>query len=364
VLALVALALLGLGVWQAAGTFANPDARQRLADNLSTEAFIAGRTTLTLNDIMAHSLPADAWLRAAGGVLRWQAFGSGGPQVRPGCDGWLFLTEELRPWPGAEASLEARAAGLLRIAAELRERGIALLVAISPDKAAIQAEQLCGAPYATESRQRTAAFTARLIAGGITPVDLPGLLRAVAPAEPLYFRTDTHWNARGAGLAAQAIAAAARPLPLRRSSGFAARPAASEAEGPGDLLRLMGLDSVPDRLRPRADLWRPPQSLTPEPATDPGLLDDDAAATPEVVLIGSSFAMNGGFLPQLQAALGAPVASFAQAGGGFAGSAMRYFASPAWRETPPKLIIWEVLGRSLTVPASPAERAFLADGLR
>ena len=103
--ALAAIALLLWGLGQGIAALADPASRQRLAETLTWEAFLAGRTAGAINHVMAHALPADPWLRAAGGLLRWGLFRSGGPQVAVGCDGWLFLTEELRPWPGAQAAM-------------------------------------------------------------------------------------------------------------------------------------------------------------------------------------------------------------------------------------------------------------------
>ncbi|RYJ01194.1 MAG: cell division protein FtsQ, partial [Acetobacteraceae bacterium] len=160
--ALAAIALLLWGAGQGIAALADPASRQRLVESLTWEAFLAGRTAGAINHVMAHALPADPWLRAAGGLLRWGLFRSGGPQVAVGCDGWLFLTEELRPWPGAQAAMAARAAALGRIAAALRERGITLVVAITPDKARVNPERLCAARTSAQAGRRHAEATTLL----------------------------------------------------------------------------------------------------------------------------------------------------------------------------------------------------------
>jgi alginate O-acetyltransferase complex protein AlgJ len=351
---LFALAWLGFGAWQGFSALRSQAAEARLAPTLNREALWAGRTAGAVNHIMAHELPVDPVLRGAGGLLRWGVFGSGGPQARVGCDGWLYLTEELRPWDQAEAAMAERAQGLVRLQRALAARGITLLVAITPDKARIHPEHLCGAPLSAQARGRHAAFTALFEAAGGTQVETLAPLLAARTGGDLWLRTDSHWNQRGAALVAQRIAAAARPLPLERPGHFStlrSRPAPVA----GDLLRIMNLDMLPDPWRPAPDLVAPARTTAPE-ATG-GLLDE--APAPQIVLLGSSYSLNGNFHGALQEALGAPVANFAQAGGGFAGSALRYFASPAWRENPPKLIIWEVLERALPQPLSAEERAFL-----
>ncbi len=143
---------------------------------MTLDAFLAGRTAGTVNTAMAHDLPIGPVLSAAGGVWRWRVFGSGGPQVSVGCDDWLYLTEELRPWPGAEAAMQARVAGLRRVSAGLTAQGVALLIAVVPDKARIQTATACGVPYSAQSRARFAAFTALL--DGLKVVNLDAVFAA------------------------------------------------------------------------------------------------------------------------------------------------------------------------------------------
>lgn len=350
VLAWVMTALLALGVWQAVGAIAVPASWQRLRADLGWGAFLSGRTTRTLNHIMAFDLPADAALREAGGVLRWNLFGSAGAAVRPGCAGWLFLTEELRPWPTGDADLAARAAGVVRLAARLRGQGVRLVVAVSPDKAQVEAGRLCGAPYSAQSAGRLARFTALLAAGGVAAVDLLTPLRT----GDTYLRSDSHWTPEGAGLAARAVAAAVGTAGLARTDGIRTT-VGGAAPRAGDLLRLMSLERAPARLRPSSDVVAMAETVVP--TAEGGLLDETAAL--EIVLLGSSFSLNGDFDGQLQQALGARVANFAKAGGGASGSAIGYFGSAASRESRPRVVIWEILGRGLTQPIDAAERTFL-----
>ena len=349
--------LLAWGGWQGIAALSTPQAEQRLRPTLNMDAFLGGRFAAAINYVMAHNLPVDPYVRAAGGYLRWRLFNSGGPQVRVGCHDWLFLTEELRPWAEASAAMAERVAGLARIRERLAAQNITLLVTIVPDKARVHAEQLCGAPHSAQAAGRHAELVAAFTAGGITPIPLLEPLRALAAQGPAYFRTDTHWNQEGAALAARQIAAAARSLDFNRPGGFTTRFAEAWSNGPGDLLRLMGLDIMPDGWGPAVDRQR--LATTAAPATAPGgLLDDDAA--PQVALIGSSYSLNANFHGFLQEALGAAVTNLAQAGGGFAGAARTYFAGATFREAPPRLIIWEVLERGMVQPVGAEERAFLA----
>ena len=348
----VLVAGFGLGV----ATLASPGPMRQMGQALSLHAFLGGETAETVNHAMAHDLPVGGALSAAGGVLRWRLFGSGGPQVTVGCHDWLYLTEELRPWPGSQASMRARADALHQVAKDLAAQGIALQIVLVPDKRRVEQQDACGVPYAAQASDRYAAFLGML--GGLRVVDLLAAYGGIR--NQLYYRTDTHWNQDGAVVAAAATAAATdadigRDRPFHTEYG-------PEADRAGDLLRLMSLENVPDdlpiKLRPLPDREAPATTKEANPpAASGGLLDD--APVPEVILLGSSYSVNANFLGALEAALSAPVGQFAQAGGAFWLAARDYFRSPAFHETPPKLIIWEVPERVVNQPVTDEEAAFL-----
>lgn len=354
--AVLVIAILLWGLSEGVRAIALPAAQQRLQPTLNGEAFLGGRTAAAINHIMAHNLPIDPWARAAGGLFRWGLFRSGGPQVRVGCDGWLFLTEELRPWPDADAIMAERVDALARIRDRLAAQNIALIVAVVPDKARVHGDRLCGAPLSAQSAARYDRLVAALEAKGLASVPLLQPLRALAARQDAYWRTDTHWNQDGAAVAAQAIAARAQGVNIDRPGGFTTTRDAALTPGPGDLLRLMGLDILPDGLRPPID--RQHLAHTSEPETAGGLLDD--AGAPQVALIGSSYSVNANFHGALQEALGAKVTNLARAGGGFSGAASDYLAGATFRESPPRLIIWEIPERVISQPITPEEREFLA----
>lgn len=351
--AVALLAILGVGAWQAISAIATPQAHRRLTATLNVEALLGGRTAAAVNHVMAHDLPMDGVLRAAGGVLRWVVFGSGGPQVWPGCAGWLYLTEELRPWPGGETAMARRAALLAGVSQRLADQGIALRVVVVPDKSRMLPGLRCGAPYSAQAEARLAGFGAALSNAGVAQVDIaPALAEAAA-----WYRTDTHWNQYGARHAAGAIAAA-MPEDLARGVQFRTLSASVETNGPGDLLRLMSLDRVPDALRPRPDRVWIETTVAEQAVESDSILDE--TPVPEVVLVGSSFSVNANFHGALQEALRAPVGNLAKAGGGFAGAVRDYLGSPAWRETPPQLVIWEFPERVLMQPLNVDDAALAA----
>ena len=341
----------GLGV----ATLSQPGPQRRLAETLTPGEFMGGHTAAAVNYAMAHDLPIGNVLSAAGGILRWRVFDSGGPQVTVGCDGWLYLTEELRPWPGSNAAMQARADTLHRIAKDLAAQDIALQVVLVPDKVRVEQAYACGVPYSAQSQGRYDTFSKML--AGLPVVDVLATYSGVR--SPLYYRTDTHWNEDGAAIAAAATAAAS-DAPVARDRPFSTA-YGPEADRAGDLLRLMSLDHVPDLiipLRPLPDRERPATTTETNPPADTGGLLDDAPV-PEIALVGSSFSVNANFQGALEQAFSAPIGQFAEAGGAFWGSARDYFRSPAFKETPPKLVIWEIPERVVNQPIGAEEAAFL-----
>lgn len=316
-------------------------------------SFLDGRVTAEIADTLAKTpLPSGSASLERG--ASWLAVGDLGPRVRRGCPDWLFLADELTPHAGGDAALRARAGDVAQVRARLAAQGIELLVAAVPDKTRIAAGELCGLyrPPAFDGRLR--AWNDALHAAGVRTVDLESALRRV-PA-PAFLRTDTHWNEAGAQAAAGAIAAAARALPSA-SEALQPRQAFVIARGEpepqeGDLVRLAGIDWLPVRLLPAPDM-EPRTTFTPlaGAAAAPGA--DDLfgdADLPRVALLGTSYSRNSNFVPFLEAALQTRVANFARDGGDFAGAAHAYFKSGEFRDTPPRLVIWEIPERSLQQP--------------
>lgn len=145
----------------------------------------------------------------------------------PGTDGWLFLRAELRhlgvgPFWGADAAKVSRAKpeqadpapAIVDFAKQLRERGIALVLAPVPCKAAIYPDKL-GVAASGRVDAADREFLAVLAGQDVPVLDLADAFRAAqadAAAGPVYCRTDTHWSPRGCEVAAAAIAARIRAL--------------------------------------------------------------------------------------------------------------------------------------------------------
>jgi alginate O-acetyltransferase complex protein AlgJ len=288
--------------------------------------------------------------------LAWLALRDWGPRVREGCSGWLFLADELEPHAaGAEAAAQ-RARIAARVRERLARRGIALEIVAVPDKSRIESGALCGLARPAGSEARLARWVEALRGEGVDALDLTPVL-ARLPGER-YYRTDTHWNEAGAEAAAHALAQALRRHGVAGTGVAPPALAPRTVARPGDLVRLAGLDALPAALRPADDV----AELRDVPAA--AAAGDDlfaASAAPQVVLVGTSYSRTSNFAPFLARHLGGQVANAAKDGGDFDGAARAWLASAGLRDTPPRVLVWEVPERVLEAPLTAAERRWLAE---
>lgn len=327
-----------------------------LSGPVTRAAFLDGQTMRGIADALARApqprLAADA-ARAA----NWLLLRDLGPQVRQGCPGWLFLADELTPHEGAADHMAQRAAMVAQVHQALGRDGIRLLVAVVPDKSRVAHTHLCSLQRGTALQGRVAAWAALLQDAGVPMLDLDATLAAMqAHGEGAFFRTDTHWTEDGAQRAAEAVALAVRahgwsPEPVQEYDAVREAPAAR----PGDLVRLAGIDKLPTRWQPAPETARAARFTQRSAAEEDDLFGD--AQLPRTVLMGTSFSRTSGFAGFLAGALHTPVVNFGRDGGNFSGGAAAYFQDPAWRQTPPRLVIWEIPERTLQRPIAATERA-------
>ena len=319
---------------------------------VSWRAFARGEMTSNLSEFLKHHIPFADGLVTADRVIGWLVVGDLGPRVREGCDGWLFLIDELEIHRDGDAAFRFRLRIIDAVAKFLQRRGIALLIVPVPDKSRVEATQLCGIRRPKLLGGRLEQFTSRLQENKIRFVDIYGALAALGGER--YYRTDTHWNEPGARRAAEEIAASLQHLKLAPASKESFRVITEPPhERIGDLIHLAGLDHVPWPLRPRGDL-EAPSRIEQKTTREVGPFDD--IPPPEVVVIGTSFSRRANFTQFLSLLLGAPVANMAKDGGGLVTAALAYFSNPAFTETPPRVVIWEIPERILDNPITKSEQ--------
>ncbi|HWB47590.1 MAG TPA: hypothetical protein VG651_00655 [Stellaceae bacterium] len=326
------------------------------AKDLTVAAAADGATAAAVAHLLQKANPLEGPLVTVDRVTAYLATGDLGARVRRGCGNWLFLTDELELHADRAANTAKRLKIVEQVAAYLKRRNIGLAVVPVPDKSRIEAAELCGVERTAAIAGRLADFEKRLAASGVGVVDLLAPMNAAGGER--YYRTDTHWNERGARAAADAIAGQLRQVGLAPGQKAEFKVTKEpERERVGDLIRLAGLDRVPYPLRPRGD-EEAPTVIEQSAAANVGLLDETPA--PELAVVGTSFSRRANFVPFLSLALGAPVDNRAEDGGGVTNAAITYFAKPEFHKTPPRAIVWEIPERMIEEPVAASDEAWAA----
>jgi alginate O-acetyltransferase complex protein AlgJ len=314
-----------------------------------------------------RTTPLAAWLGQRQRELAWIILDDLGPRVRQGCPGWLFLTDELTIHPQGAEHAKARAHLALTVQRALQARDQRLLIAVVPDKTRVEQDHLCELkrPARLASRYQDWIASLGVLGMEVIPLDQP-LLEVKAALGSAYDRTDTHWRWEGAEAAAQTIAARLRAL------GFKPQPERLYQHhlGPiqprwGDLVRLAGLNELPEDLRPPPDevaglhFEALPQAHAQVEEITADILFGEHAAT-RVTLVGTSFSRNASFADFLAEALHTDLGNLAKDGGGFAQS-MLTFVTQDLNKTGSGWVIWEIPERVLEEPLSQAEQALAVE---
>lgn len=351
------LAGLSLSLFMAAGLMSSGwllihDQNQWLPTRVSSEQIMQGEVTHRISrELSRAELPRQAADLERG--ASWLLLNDSGPRVRQGCPGWLFLADEMTINQHAELNAQTKAQAVIDLQQTLAKHGIHLLVAVVPDKSRIAVTELSPLRRPQALQGRIQAWTTRLEQAGVANVDLTSTLSPLGAAA--YLRTDTHWSEIGAKAAADVIAQRVKALMIDATPHKAFDVSTAEiARRPGDLVRLAGIDWLPLKWQPAAENVAATQisERAEEAVVGSDNLDDllGDANLPNVALIGTSFSHNSSFAGFLQLALGAPIGNFAKDGGEFSGAAKDYFDSPAFKQTPPRLIVWEIPERDLQTP--------------
>ena len=167
------------------------------------------------------------WSRLNADLLR----SSPEEQVILGRDDWLFFAPTLPDYTGqslSEAELDAVAAHLEQIQAEAESRGARFLFTVAPNKNSLWPQAMPNAYPDRHEESTLVRLLPYLEQHGVHYADLFSL--------PMpYYRTDTHWTAEGAAMAADRLLAA-----LGRESAYASGPFLKGQEPiSGDLYEML-----------------------------------------------------------------------------------------------------------------------------
>lgn len=293
---------------------------------------------------------AGRWLDA----LRYRLLGDLGPQVREGCPGWLFYRDGLEPSPGHSGAFAQRLVLMRSWAAQLRAKGVPLLVVTVPDKSRVETEHLCGLSRSPAMQAYQRDWQRALGEANVPFVDA---LKELKDLPQAFYRTDVHLGPAGADALANEIAA----LSLARLGGkgtqkFTETPGPAPGARMGDLIVLAGLEKAGEGWRPQLEQVG---SERIEPVHTEGLLEEGPAA--EVLLLGDSNGLRSQFAARLGRDLGREVWNQSQDGGYFSGAMLAGLARRAYWPSSLRLVIWQFSELSLSLPLSPQEAQALAN---
>lgn len=176
-------------------------------------------------------------------ITAWSALNARGLQssitedVVLGTDGWLYFADTLPDYVGLDPMTDREifsAARNLSLMAEYCEsQGARFLFTVAPNKNSLYWSNMPGLTLPSARKPHDAKRLQEALAGqGVGYLDLFALFRA--QEETLYFKTDSHWNGKGAALAADAVNEA-----LGRSSDYFAGPFSQEKVHKGDLYDML-----------------------------------------------------------------------------------------------------------------------------
>lgn len=337
-----------------------------------------GSPPVTLNGVMsgrwadqkAKSLQEDSpivwWLRGNWNEARYHAGVMTSARLHFGKEEWLFGAATVRPRSAAFVRLAGvRQARLVQVRDFLREKGVALLVAVIPNKVRIYPSQAFDdGVLPRELAGEYQEFLDELSDLQIPAVDLAVPMRAAAAGLvgqddefQLYYRRDTHWRPGGALVAARAIAASIETKfgDLLSDRLPTALNGPSSRRTVGDLTSSLGMLSY---VRAGQDGKRYSVALsmlTDELAEErqyygvdvvtaerriPVLGDDDSA---EIVHVGTSFALDNGRVA-ISYALGRPTRAFITPGASGI-LPLRDALAAIQAGLRPKLVLWEIVER-------------------
>lgn len=154
-----------------------------------------------------------------------------------GEDGWLYFADTLPDYAGLDPMTDreifsaARNLGLISEYCE--SQGARFLFTVAPNKNSLYWSNMPDLTLPAARKPHDAKRLAEELAGqGVNYLDCFALFRG--QEETLYFKTDSHWNGKGAALAADAVNDA-----LGRSSGYFAGPFSQEEVHKGDLYDML-----------------------------------------------------------------------------------------------------------------------------
>jgi alginate O-acetyltransferase complex protein AlgJ len=312
---------------------------------------LQGRATLQMEKTYRDKLFFKDVALNTFGAARYLAFGEGRKGVVIGKDGWLFSSEELQNPDNASELLTAHLDEIRKVQSAVRQSGGHLIVALVPEKVDIYANELGSNAEFNKGDLSYGAARAAIMAQNIIVPDIRTDMMSAKTNTAMFLHTDTHWTPDGAMVGANAIGASAAPMELPQTGNFKVEPAAS-IKVDGDLMRYVMLGPIRQAAGYAPEVIKQ-YNLKEDvaPSSESADLFGDAAIS--VALVGTSYSANENwdFAALLKAKLNSDVLNVAELGKGPFLPMTAYLASDSFRNTPPKLVVWEIPMRYLAMPS-------------
>ena len=181
-------------------------------------------------------------------------------RVVVGADGWLYFSDTVPDYTGegrfTDEQLELITENLSAVAEAHVRRGARVFVAVIPNKNSVYPQHMPARYRMRDGEGNIALLKSACEALPVTWIDLETPLKAAAAGDaPVYCRTDTHWNALGAAIAADVV------LEATGRGGVDYEVVGEEAFSGGDLARLMGLSgTLTERVPALSGMEAPPEA--------------------------------------------------------------------------------------------------------
>lgn len=265
-----------------------------------------------------------------------------------GEDGWLFrsdaeLPQQFGPSPEGMRQFE-------RFARHLKQTtGTEMVLVYQPTKGLVHPDKIpdtSPVPFSWSfARANYVATLDRFRSAGLVVPDLTPLLQEEDREDAFYFKRDHHWTPYGARRTAKLVADRIRQMPvfseLEQQEFVTSRTGLMRKDGSlQDAARRICGFAYPSQY---VDEFRT-EAVGGGSASEAGALFGDESMPP-ITLVGTSNSMGAqdyNFAGALQEFLGVEVLNAAVAGGSYDGSMFEYLMSDNFRQSPPRILIWEV----------------------
>lgn len=310
-------------------------------------SFLQGAWPPKFEKSLGEQIPVNTPSRTLWGKIEYALFHQGRKGVVVGANGWLFTDEEFSCPTKTPENLTGNFSYIESVAKQFAAKNVKLAVVLVPAKTRVFSDYLLESQIVPACRVGVYALArARLSMMGVVSTDLLSAMQAAPAPETLYLKTDTHWSPDGAKLAALETGKLLLPFDRDVPSMRFLSTSGAERTYEGDLLRYTpGAPIAPDRLTENVT-----EAKGEGHAAD--LLGDPAGAMPKIVLVGTSYSAKPewNFLGFLKESLQTDILDMSDEGLGPMVVMDKYLASDAFKNTPPRALIWEIPERFLLMP--------------